>query len=199
MVCITYRSLTSAESAYIIILSLTMFVNSADRRDCFAQSSRSDGQRQRSGRNAPLRRHAQGAGNSILRARAFRAPHAGRGARFRRNRARKRVWRHHRRRGQGRASGRRHGGQHHAAGDRRAHQVFNAGRIGRAFVHRTDAAGHAGGDRGHRRGQKRRLAGRADHRRGRFCAGRPPLADRAATKAKIIAKDAQIRAEFEQE
>ena len=76
--------------------------------------------------------------------------------------------RHHRRRGQGRASGRGDGGQHHAAGHRRAHQVLDAGRAGRAFVHRADAAGNAGGHRGHRRGQKRRAAGRADHRRGRY-------------------------------
>ena len=181
---------------YIMVLSSSMFVY---RRDHFAQSSHRHGQRQRPECHASLRRNAQSAGRAVLRARAFRAPHAGGSAFFRAERARGRLWRHHRRRGQGRASGRGHGSQHHAAGHRRTHQVLDAGRAGRAFVHRADAAGNAGGHRGHRRGENAALLAAQIIAVEDSELAERLMADREATKAKILAKDAQISAEFAQE
>ena len=85
MLLIGKRSLTRAFAMYIMVLSSSMFVY---RRDHFAQGSRRHGQRQRPERHASLRRNAQSAGRAVLRARAFRAPHAGGGACFRAERAR---------------------------------------------------------------------------------------------------------------
>ena len=86
------------------------------------------------------------------------------------------------------------GGQHGAAGHRRAGEVLDAGRAGRAAVHGADAFGHPGGHGGHRRRGQRGHSGGADSRRiGRArCAGRLKAMRREMTEA-VEAKDRKIR------